>query len=200
MGRSRVVFFCILAIAAILGGEVFARFALGLGTPPLSVTHPTIEYMFKPNQDVFRFGNRVLINSYGMRSSDFALRKPSQNEFRIMVFGDSVLNGGAQTDQTDLATTVVSQRLHKELARPVVVGNISAGSWGPGNWLAYVREYGFFDADAIVLVASSHDAADNPTFAPLNLNTHPVTAPYSALVEGVTRYLPRYFPNLLPAA
>ncbi len=57
---------------------------------------------------------------------------------------------------------------------------------------------GFFDADIVVLVASSHDAADNPTFAPLDPSTHPQAKPLSALTEGVTRYLPRYLPQ--PAA
>jgi len=76
-----------------------------------------------------------------------------------------------------------------------VVGNISAGSWGPGNWLAYVNKYGFFDPDIVVLVISSHDYADNPNFEPLNPNTHPTERPFSALTEGVTRYLPRYLPK-----
>lgn len=39
-------------VAIVVGGEVFARLYLGLGTPPLSISHPAIEYMFKPNQDV----------------------------------------------------------------------------------------------------------------------------------------------------
>lgn len=199
IGRSRVVFVGVLAFVVFMGGELFARLVLGLGSPPLTVVHPTIEYLFKPHQDVLRFGNRVLINAYGMRSADFDEHKQSQNELRVMVFGDSVINGGAQTDHEDLATTIVSHRLTQKVNLPVVVGNISAGSWGPGNWLAYAREYGFFDADAIILVASSHDVADNPTFAPLNPNTHPVTPPFSAFAEGVTRYLPRYFPKLQSA-
>jgi hypothetical protein len=152
--------------------EWFARARLGLGNPPLSVTHPTIEYLFKPNQDVLRFGNRVRINAYGMRSDDFPTNK-AQDEFRVLVFGDSVLNGGNLTDQKELATELLSVRLEQALERPVVVGNVSAGSWGPGNWLGYAREYGFFDADAVVLLISTHDYRDNPTFEPLNRYTHP---------------------------
>ena len=78
----------------------------------------------------------------------------------------------------------------------MVVGNISAGSWGPGNWLAHAKEYGLFGADIVVLVISSHDYADNPTFQALNKNTHPTEKPISALLEGITRYLPRYLPQL----
>lgn len=173
-------------------GEIFARYYLGLGPPPLSVSHPTIEYMYKPNQDVYRFGNHFIVNQYGMRSAAF-VEKRSANELRIMVFGDSVVNGGVLTDQSELATSIVKNKLTAIADKNAIVANISAGSWGPGNWLAYAKKYGFFDANIIVLVLSSHDYADNPTFEPLNPNTHPSKAPISALFEGIEKYLPRYF-------
>lgn len=181
----------LLALSAIIAAEAAARIVLGLGDPPLSMAHPTVEYMYRPNQDVMRFGNRFIVNEYGMRSEQFPRHKVG-DEARIMVFGDSVLNGGNLTDHESLATTLLEHRFQEQLGRTVRVGNISAGSWGPGNWLAYAREFGFFDADTVVLVVSSHDAADNTTFAPLNPNTHPQAKPIMALVEGATRYLPRY--------
>ncbi|MEB3122094.1 MAG: SGNH/GDSL hydrolase family protein [Snowella sp.] len=176
-------------------GEIFARYYLGLGTPPLSIAHPSIEYLFKPNQDVHRFGNHFITNQYGMRSEPFS-RKKNSNELRVMVFGDSVVNGGNLTDHANLATTILKDKLSKILDKNVVVGNISAGSWGPGNWLAYAQEYGFFDADIIILVISSHDYIDNPTFQPLDKNTHPTKKPISALIEGIKRYVPRYFSKM----
>lgn len=184
-----------MVLVVITGGEVFARYYLGLGTPPIYILHPRIEYMLKPNQEINRFGNRVIVNQYGMRSNHFPSKKPI-GEYRVMVFGDSVINGGNQTDQASLATSILASKLKVVNQNNVVVGNISAGSWGPGNWLAYIQEYGFFDADVVVLVISSHDYADNPTFQPLNENTHPTEKPISALLEGITRYLPRYLPQL----
>lgn len=178
--------FC-LAILLIATGEIFARYYLGLGTPPLSMSHPSIEYIFKPNQDIYRYGNHFITNQYGMRSEPFTKKKGS-NEMRVMVFGDSVVNGGSPTDQPDIATSILKHRLTKIVTKNVVVGNISAGSWGPGNWLAYVKEHGFFDPDLVVLVISSHDYTDNPTFDPLNKYTHPTENPASALVEGIEKY------------
>ena len=60
-------------LAAIIGflllGEGVERFGLEqLGTPPLSIAHPKFGYMFAPDQDVMRFGNRQLYNELGMRS------------------------------------------------------------------------------------------------------------------------------------
>ena len=183
--------------ALLLAGEWFARSVLGLGDPPLSITHPRIEYLYAPNQDVRRFGKRFLVNDYSMRSAPFAARKGA-DERRVLVFGDSVVNGGNLTDHQDLATTRLAHDLRPFAGgKKVVVGNVSAGSWGPGNWLAYSQAYGFFDADVVVLVASSHDVTDNPTFAPLDPNTHPTKKPLLALTEGLTRYLPRYLPAFL---
>jgi len=183
-----------LALVAIVVAEMLARTALGLGDPPLSIAHPAIEYLYRPNQDVMRFGKRFIVNEYGMRSESFPRHK-AREELRIMVFGDSVLNGGSLTDHEELATSLLARRLKTDLDGNVTIGNISAGSWGPGNWLAYAQEYGFFEADAVVLVISSHDAADNPSFAPLDPDTHPQEKPVLALVDGVTRYLPRYLPK-----
>lgn len=181
-----------LCLVVLVSGEIAARFYLGLGTPPLSIAHPKIEYMFKPDQNVSRFGNNIIINHYGMRSIYFSEKK-ADDEFRVMVFGDSVINGGNLTDHQDLATTKLQNLLNQN--NRVTVGNISAGSWGPGNWLAYADVYGFFDADVVVLVISSHDYIDNPTFESLNKNTHPTQKPFSALTEGIVRYLPRYLPK-----
>ena len=191
INRSFVV--GVTVIAALGLGELVAR-RLGLGTPPLSITHPTIEYLFKPDQDVYPFHNHVHINAYGMRSRNFPIRKSRSDEYRVLVFGDSVINGGNQTDDKALATSILEARLPKFLNRPVLVANISAGSWGPPNMLAYVKEFGFFDADVIVVVLSSHDYGDVPTFSPLNPTTHPIESPRLALGEGITRYLPRYLP------
>ncbi|MGO9988391.1 MAG: SGNH/GDSL hydrolase family protein [Steroidobacteraceae bacterium] len=182
----------LLFIAAIVTGELFARLYLGLGDPPLSQTHPTIEYLFMPNQKVHRFGNLFQTNRYGMRSDDFQPQKLDPKELRVMVYGDSVVNGGNLTDQPNLATSIMQRTLAKELGRPVIVGNISAGSWGPLNEYAYLRQYGFLDADILVIVLSSSDYDDAPTFEPLDPMTHPTEKPFSALWEGLTRYLPRY--------
>jgi lysophospholipase L1-like esterase len=184
-----------VVVAVIAGGEIFARYYLGLGSPPLSMAHPTIEYMYKPNQDVYRFGHHFVTNQYGMRSAPLTPKKGS-NELRIMVFGDSVINGGNLTDQADVSTSILKEQLTKITGKNVVVGNISAGSWGPGNWLAYAKQYGFFDPDIVVLVLSSHDYIDNPTFATLNKHTQPTESPASALTEGMEIYMNDYITKM----
>ncbi|RAK09933.1 hypothetical protein ATI53_10619 [Salipiger aestuarii] len=177
-----------ILLGALAALELYARAGLGLGTPPLYVSDPEIEYMFAPDQDMMRFGNHQRFNHYGMRSDDTPPTKP-EGEYRVLAIGDSVLNGGSLTDQADLATTLLTKD-------GIRVLNASAGSWGPENMLAYVDRFGLFDADLVVVVLSSHDAADVPSFQPLNPGTHPQSAPLLALTEAAFRYLPRYLAHL----
>jgi hypothetical protein len=49
---------------------------------------------------------------------------------------------------------------------------------------------GLQDASHVVLVISSHDAFDVPTFKPVSLSSDkPTSNPPSAFLEGVKRYL-----------
>jgi sulfur relay (sulfurtransferase) complex TusBCD TusD component (DsrE family) len=191
---SRNVLLTVIVITIIVFAEIFCRIILGLGDPPIYITDKSVEYLLKPNQSLKRFGNHVFVNNWGMRSVNFSQKKQNSNEVRVLFFGDSVINGGSETDQSLLATTLLQQRLQTLTSKPVIVGNVSAGSWGPGNWLAYARRYGFFDADIIVLIVNSGDFADNPTFEHLE-STHPTQKPMMALQEATFRYLPRYIPS-----
>jgi hypothetical protein len=189
--RRRLGRFVLIAVGLLVVTELFARFYLGLGDPPLSVADPEIEYMFAPSQEVRRLGNRIHYNAYSMRSDDFPRHKADPDELRVIVIGDSVINGGAQTDQSQLATSILQDRLSEALGRSVIVGNVSAVSWGPPNQLAYVRRFGLFDADLLVVVASSHDYADMPSFEPavgVQLG-FPDRKPALAMQEVIVRYL-----------
>jgi hypothetical protein len=186
MKNKNFLVLLLLIVGGVIAVETFSRFYLGLGTPPLYVTDPKIEYQMAPNQDVNRFGNRQLINELGMRSAPVASWGARK---RVLVLGDSVVNGGNLTDHKDLATSLLT-------SDQVVFANISAGSWGPENQLAWIEKYGLLGAKEVILVISSHDLADFPSFDPLDPNTHPIKAPLLAIQEGVMRYLPRYLPSL----
>lgn len=178
----------------IVGTELFARYYLGLGDPPLMTADPEIEYLYRPAQTCYRFGRRVHFNAYGMRCEDFPPHKADPAELRVMVVGDSVVVGNMLRAQDELATSILHRRLREALGgRPVVVGNIGAGSWGPANELAYVKRFGLFGADVVVVVQSSHDVTDEPTFDPKGVGggDAPTRKPLLALEEVIFRYIPR---------
>ena len=174
-------------LTAFVAAELMSRFGLGLGDPPLFVKDESIEYMIKPGT-YRRFGHAIHINRWSQRSPEIETTKSDPNEFRVLVIGDSVVNGGALLDDAEIATTLLESSLAKQLNRPVRVLNISAGSWGPANQLAYLEKFGTFDADAAVVVWSSHDAWDVPRFDGLR-EDQPEQRPPLAMGELITRYL-----------
>jgi hypothetical protein len=172
----------VMGLAA--AGEVVARFVFGLADPPLYVADPEIEYLNQPNQECSYLRNRIAYNEWSMRSEPLDRTKQDPNEFRVLVVGDSVVAGGVKIDQAELATELLKGLLEHQLNRRVVVGNVAAGGWGPPNQLAYLRRFGFFDADCVVLLLSSGDYGDAPGDQSKLGADHafPVEKPWSALV------------------
>jgi hypothetical protein len=170
--------------------EIMLRVIWGFGNPALYSASEEFEYIYAPNQKVTRFGNTIQTNSFGMRSPEPA----SDDSIRVLYIGDSVINGGTQTDQDHLSSNLLAESLSKLLHKKVNVLNISAGSWGPDNAAAFLKKYGTFNADAMILVFSSHDAFDTMNFEEVVDNNihYPGHKPLSAISEVILRYLTPY--------
>ena len=151
-----------MTVISLLSIELFLRTYFGFCDAVLMKADSNYEYIALPNQDRFRFRNHIHYNSFSMRSNEV-----DTNALIILGFGDSVINGGVQTDQDSLATTIISDSLSKLHNRKVQVLNISAGSWGPDNCFSYLKKHGNFNSKSIILFVSSHDAYDNMTFQPI---------------------------------
>jgi hypothetical protein len=186
----RAVHFSTAAAGLAIVTELMLRSWIGLGDPPLFEPHPSIEYVLKPGV-YHRFGNRISVNSAGMRSPEASVSALPPGSRRVLVIGDSIINGGSFTDDSDLGTSLLESRLSEGL--PTTVCNISAGSWGPANWLAFLRERGTYSAELALLVVNDGDAADVPTFGPLGPD-YPTSRPLCAIWEVLVRYVPRYLP------
>ena len=126
----KMKFIVIGLLIALAFSELFCRFLLGLGDPPLYQADATMEYVLQPSKTYSRFHHRFSVNRYGMRSDDFPPQKSSSDEFRVMVVGDSIVYGGVRIDQSEIDTEILKRDLQQKLGRPVVVGNASAKSWG----------------------------------------------------------------------
>jgi hypothetical protein len=158
----------VITLLFFLIGEGIGRF-YGLCDVPLYIKSPTYEYIHAPNQSHIIYRNHFDTNAWSMRSKAI---DPQKDTTIVVLIGDSVINGGNLTDQDSLASTLLENRLTAIARRNIRVLNISGGSWGPDNAAAYLKEQGLFDADAMVLVCSSHDAYDNMTFTEV-VGQHP---------------------------
>ncbi|TGE04303.1 hypothetical protein [Hymenobacter fodinae] len=148
------------------------------------------EYIPIP-QKRYRFLKNNFYNSYSQRNREIT----AADSEVILGFGDSVLNGGVQTDQDSLATTLLTNYLTKKNKQNILVTNIAAGSWGPDNCYAYLKKYGNFGAKKILLVVSSHDAYDNMNFEKIVgvIPSYPTKQYAFGITELFDRYLyPRY--------
>lgn len=187
----------LIAVLGLVGSEVSLRYFFGFGDAVLVKEDPNFEYIALPNQERERFGNTISYNEFSMRSDS-----PKTNTIKILGLGDSVLNGGSLTDQEELATTLLSEKLTNSFeGAEVQVLNISCASWGPDNLYAYLEKFGDFDASLIFMVVSSHDAFDTMDFKLRvgKLKNYPDRQYTLAFTEALDRYiLPRVKKTFLP--
>ncbi len=175
-------------IAALIVIELTLRLAFGFGNPVLSQADSDTGYRFQPNQKIFRFGKEIDYNQYSQRSEPITPEKP-HGKLRILMTGDSVLNGGNPTDQYQTITELFESKLSKS-GHPAEILNASAGSWGIGNQLGYLRKFGMFSSDAIILQIGTHDLTQ-PTSTSERVGhdpNYPNQKPLLAIQEVWSRY------------
>lgn len=177
-----------------LVAEVGLRLFMGLGKPALYIADNDIGYLLAPNQKLRRGGNRIEINQYSMRHGEIEPQKDPDTK-RILLLGDSIVYGTWRTDQTQ----TLSALLADQSDRPIEVLNASANSWSPRNELAYLKKYGLFDADVLVLVINTDDFfAPKPTSLVVGAYNYPDKAPPLALIEAYQFFVatPKPIPEL----
>lgn len=162
MKKSRTVNLIFLSLI-ILGlliilTEIMLRIIWDLGNPLLYVADDQIGYLIAPNQKTRRSGNLIQINKYSMRSKSIKPIKDEQT-LRILLIGDSIANGGWWTDQNKTISALLEQQLSKNISNftQVEVLNASANSWNPRNELAYLKKFGTFDSQIIIILINTDD-------------------------------------------
>lgn len=180
----------IISLLGIL--EIGLRLVVGFGNPLTYNADSKIGYLLAPNQKVSRFGNRIKINQYSMRSEP--IKESRENTtLRIFLLGDSVANGNWWTDQDDTISAIIEKQLNENNGKDktVEVLNASANSWGPRNELAYLEKFGIFDSKTIVLLINTDDLfAKAPSSLVVGVDrNYPDKKPPFAIAEAIARYL-----------
>lgn len=178
MKKKRFVLLILFLVFVVV--ELVLRFAFGFCDALLYRESDKYEYIAQPNQNRHRFGAHIYCNSYSQRNGE-----PDSTKVRVLGLGDSVIFGGTWMDQDSLASTLFSEETGMQML------NISAGSWGPDNCAAYLKENGTFGASAMILVCSSHDAFDVMTHVPVVgvVSTYPDRQYKLAWAELIDRYI-----------
>jgi len=143
-------------------GELILR-SMGFGTPIVYRVDPNVGYYPAPNQDVHRYGGEIHINAFGMRSRNVTAEKPAAT-FRILMLGDSTLYGGSYVDQDQTYCSQLERSLNQNPGalptspRQVEVLCMGANAWGPQHELPYVKQFGLFHADLVMVMGPPNDA------------------------------------------
>lgn len=192
----------LLVLAGIVGisvaVELSLRWFVGLGNPPLYIADEEIGYLLAPSQKTRRRGNKIEINQYSMRSGEITPEK-AQDTFRVFLLGDSIVNGGWWTDDGDILSELVKSQLQQNQQYSdglLEVFNASANSWNPRNEVAYLRKYGLFAADVLVLVINTDDLFGTaPSSAVVGKDrNYQAQNPPLAIVELYQRYFTKQQP------
>ena len=154
--KKRYKYLIALAVIVVVT-ELVARLGFDIGQKPLYSENTYYEYALQPNQNISRFHNKYITNGYGLRSKN--LRKKDKK--RVLLFGDSVLNGGTNLDQEETMTYILEDQLVSYYKDSIGVYAASAGSWGVENAYRFLEQKIDFDFDVIILIFSSHDYNDN---------------------------------------
>ena len=175
--------------------EIGLRLIAGLGTPPLYVADPEIGYLLAPNQKLQRQGSLYETNQYSMRGSSLN----PDSDTRIVLLGDSVVNGSWWTDQSETLSSLLANELRDTAESDIEVLNISANSWSTRNELAYLKRFGLFDASTLVLIINTDDLfATEPTSLAVGTPSYPTQNPKLALMEYFQLFIaePKPIPEL----
>jgi hypothetical protein len=179
-------------VLALLLIEGVLRWTIGLGKPPLYQGDPEIGYLLAPNQTTRRMGNQISINQFSMRSDPITVKRPD-GVVRVFLIGDSLVNGAWWTDQSATLSALMQKQISQSLGQSVEVLNASANSWGPRNQLAYLKRFGLFESQVLVLLINTDDLfATAPTALPVGRDrNYPNKLPSTAISELLSNQLTR---------
>jgi hypothetical protein len=171
--------------------EIGLRSLFGFGNPLIYIGDEKIGYLLAPNQQTYRFGSRIEINEFSMRSGKISKIHHAPGTFRVLLLGDSIANGGWWTDQKNTISNLLMNSLsHSSNYQQIEVLNASANSWSPRNELAYLQKFGTFQSQNLVLLINTDDLFGTaPTSLPVGRDkNYPDRKPPLAIVEVLQRY------------
>jgi len=174
----------LVLVLVLIGTELVLRLGLGLGDPPLVSLNDQTEYQLVPDRQYKRFGNRIIINRYGMRSDDIPAT-PRLEDRRVLLIGDSVIYGNHSLDQSETISLRLQSRLESASrlkgCDPLIM-TAAVSSWGPVNQAAFLKKVGLLDASMGIIVLSAHDLYDTPHFG--TVIPYRTNAPWNAIDDA----------------
>jgi hypothetical protein len=161
----------VLTARALLTGVLFAGFLIltigeialrlmGYANPVLYTHDADVCYLPQPNQHVKSLRGEVVLNEYSMRRAGSITREKPANVYRILLLGDSTLYGGEYLTNGQTYASLLEKELNRMVpaGKAVEVLPMGVNSWGPYQKLGYVKKFGTFGADQVIVCMPVGDA------------------------------------------
>jgi lysophospholipase L1-like esterase len=127
--------------------DLFLQKKIGLGNPLIYESSKIYGYTIKPNQNIYRLGNKITINNLGMRSSynwDVNTKK------KIIFIGDSVTYGGSIVSNEDLFSDKVCKEFNKKNSN-YICGNMGVNGYNLYSLIRNIK-YKNFDKESFIVI------------------------------------------------
>jgi lysophospholipase L1-like esterase len=174
------------ALVSVIATETYLRAVYGLGNPPLLAPDEDVGYYNAANQSLKRFGNTIFYNEFHQRSEPL-MENP---DYRILMIGDSVTNGGVLINQNETISEFLESKLNQNYNMQGEVLSASAPSWGLENELEYIKKFGVFNSDIVILQIGTNDFTQTKSSIDI-LEGYAVKKPFPAIFEAL-RYKYRF--------
>jgi len=155
--QKKIISFITIMIATLLFLKIIDYFFYkfyGLGSPILYASSKQFGYKIKPNQNVKRKGNNILINESGMRSSN--KWKDENGKFKILFFGDSVTYGGSLVNNNELFSEKICDKLNKNEIN-YLCGNYGTNGYSIFSIIRRIKYTDLENTNLIVLTLISNN-------------------------------------------
>ena len=127
--------------------DFFLQKKFGLGNPIIYESSRIYGYTIKPNQNIHRLGNNIIINNLGMRSTD---DWGKDNRKKIIFLGDSVTYGGSIVSNEDLFSEKVCKILNNKNLN-YICGNLGVNGYNLYSLVRNIR-YKKFDKESFIVI------------------------------------------------
>ena len=104
-------------------------------------------YTIKSDQNIYRLGNRIIINNLGMRSSK---NWYEENKNKIIFLGDSVTYGGSIVSNNDLFSEKVCNQLNKK-NNNYICGNLGVTGYNLYSLIRNIK-YQNFEKETLLVI------------------------------------------------
>ena len=153
--RMAVLPLLVLAVLLVAGAEIGLRI-YGFRDAILYVQDYEVGYYPKANQRVRNPGRVIEINEHGMRAPSLSAKK-EPGKFRILMLGDSTL-AGTKVSNHELYSSLLQDKLNAAAGKQMFeVMNMGVNAWGARHEYAFVKKFGSFEADLVIICGPVHN-------------------------------------------